>query len=314
MPTKRNAVTGATGLLGSHIAEQLIARGERVRALVRPTSDARFLHERGVEVVQGDLLDFESVRKFVTGADVVYHCAAKVGDWGTWKEYQDCIIEATRNLLNASANAVVGRVLYVSSIAVYGHLPERASGRYTEEEPLGQHLGAWDFYSRAKIQAEEFARKFGPDMTIVRPSWMYGPRDRITLPRVLQALRAGRVRIVGTGDNRLNVIYAGDVARGAILAASSPAARGQTYNLSSEGELTQREFIDALTDSLGLPRVTETVSFSRAYWMGYFSEFIGHLIRMKRPPYISRYAIALVGRSTQFSIDKAPNRSAGSQK
>ena len=253
----------------------------------------------------GDLRDFETVRQFVHGQDIVFHCAAKVGDWGTWREYQEGIVDASRNVFNACANAVIGRLLHVSSIAVYGHLPERASGKYTEEEPLGQNLGAWDFYSQAKIQAEEFARQYGPDLTIIRPSWMYGPRDRNTLPRVLKALRAGRVRIIGSGDNTLNIVYAGDVARGAILAANNPVARGQAYNMSSVGDMTQKDLANTLTDILKLPRITRSVSFRKAYWIGYFSEFVGHLIRIKRPPYISRYAVALVGRSTEFSIDKA---------
>src|SRR5215471_16955099 len=79
---KLNVITGATGLLGSHLAEQLVARGERVRALVRPTSDTSFLRPLGVELAVGDLNDPNSLRPAVADADVVYHCAARVGDWG----------------------------------------------------------------------------------------------------------------------------------------------------------------------------------------------------------------------------------------
>src|SRR5438132_11986401 len=82
MTEKLNVITGATGLLGSHVAEQLVARGERVRTLVRRDSNIAFLQQLGVELAWGDLQDPNSLREAFAGADVVYHCAAKVGEWG----------------------------------------------------------------------------------------------------------------------------------------------------------------------------------------------------------------------------------------
>ncbi|HEY7156415.1 MAG TPA: NAD-dependent epimerase/dehydratase family protein [Gemmataceae bacterium] len=299
-----NVVTGATGLLGSHIAEQLRTRGERVRALVRPNSDPTFLRQLGVELAVGDLIEPDSLRRAVAGADVVYHCAARVGDWGPWRAFQREVIDATANLLDACRVVGVGRVLHVSSIIVYGH-PPICSERFTEDEPLGQDLWLWDYYCRAKVRAEGLCHQYPGDLTIVRPSWMYGPRDRTTLPRVIKALDAGRVAILGDGDNLLNVVYAGDVAEGAIRAANHPQAKGQAYNLSSEGEITQQDFLNLLADSLGRPRLHRHVSYRMAFWGGFLSEVIGRIIRIRRPPHLTRYAVALIGRSTRFSIAKA---------
>jgi nucleoside-diphosphate-sugar epimerase len=304
MPPKLNAVTGATGLLGSHIVEQLAARGEHVRALVRPTSDTAFLRQHGVELKTGDLHDPTSLRDFVAGADIVYHCAAKVGDWGPWELYQHEVIDATANVLDACREMSVGRVLHVSSITVYGHPKPRAE-LITENESLGQNLWVWDYYCRAKIKAEAMCRQYHGNLTIVRPGWMYGPRDRNTLPRVVKALRAGRVKLLGTGDNLLNILHAADAATGAILAANHDDLIGQAYNLSSSGEITQRKLLDLLTDLLGLPRITKHMPFQPAFWIGFVSEVIGHLIRLKRPPHITRYGVSLVGRSTGFSTEKA---------
>lgn len=304
MTNQLNVVTGATGLLGSHIAEHLRARGERVRALVRPSTDTTLLKQLGVELVVGDLNEPASLPRVLDGADVVYHCAARVGDWGPWRAFQREIIDATGNLLDTCRATGVGRVLHVSSIIVYGH-PHLRDGRYTEDEPLGQNLWLWDYYCRAKVRAEELCRQYPGALTIVRPSWIYGPRDRTTLPRVLKALDAGRVAIIGRGDNLLNVVYAGDVAEGAILAANHPRAKGQAYNLSSEGEITQSDFLALLADELGRPRICGHVSYPFAYWGGLFSEIIGRMIRLRRPPHLTRYAVALIGRSTRFSIAKA---------
>jgi nucleoside-diphosphate-sugar epimerase len=302
---KLNVITGATGLLGSHIAEALAARGEHVRALVRSSSDVSFLKGLGAELTVGDLHDSESLRRAVGGAHVVYHCAARVGDWGAWSQYRREVIDATANVLDACRAAGTGRILYVSSVTVYGH-PRNGGEPITEDAPLGQRLyWLWDYYCRSKIAAEALARAAGPSVTIVRPSWIYGPRDRTSLPRLMTAFRAGRVTLIGSGDNLLNVVHAADVAAGAVLAANHPEAGGRAYNLCSEGELTQRQFLDALTDVLGQPRVRRRVPFWLAYAGGFLSEVIGRAIFLKRPPHITRYAVGLVGRPTRFSIARA---------
>ncbi len=301
---KWNLVTGATGLLGSHVAEQLLARGEGVRALVRPGSDTSFLRSLGAELVEGDLSHPASLPAAVAGADVVYHSAGRVSDWGPWRSFHESIVTATANLLDACRAGGVGRVLHVSSLIVYGH-PPREGPPLTEESPLGQHLWVWDYYCRAKIEAEGQVRRYPGDWTIVRPSWTYGPRDRNTMPRVLTALRKGRGRVVGTGDNRLNIVHAADVADGALRAADHPGAVGQAYNLSSEGAISQRELIDALTDLLALPRLRKHVPYKLAFLGGLLAEAWGRALRQRRPPTLTRYAVALIGRSTRYSIAKA---------
>jgi nucleoside-diphosphate-sugar epimerase len=271
---------------------------------VRPTSDTAFLRQLGVELVVDDLTAPSNLARAVEGADVVYHCAARVGDWGPWRVFQREIIDATANLLDACRVAGVGRVLHVSSIIVYGH-PRIRAERFTEEEPLGQNPWVWDYYCRAKVRAEELCRQYPGDLTVVRPSWIYGPRDRTTLPRVLKALDAGRVALLGSGDNLLNIVYAGDVAEGAILAANHPSAKGQAYNLSSEGEITQRDFLDLLADVLHRSRIRRRAPYWLAFYGGFLSEAVGRAIRLRRPPHMTRYAVALIGRSTRFSITKA---------
>src|SRR5262245_29000980 len=162
---KLNAVTGATGLLGSHLVEQLAQRGERVRALVRPTSNTTFLRQHDVELAIGDLHDPESLRRFVAGADVVYHCAAKVGAWGPWSLFQREVGDAAVTVLCAWQAVVVGRVLHGSSITVYGH-PKPRPQPIAEEEPLGQNLWIWDHYCRSKIAAEDACRRYRGALTI----------------------------------------------------------------------------------------------------------------------------------------------------
>jgi 2-alkyl-3-oxoalkanoate reductase len=301
---KINVVTGATGQLGSHIAEQLRAEGTQVRALVRSSANAGFLHSIGVDVVEGDLRDPAAVRRALAGADIVYHCAARVSDWGPWSTFEEEAVTATRNLVDACRTAKVSRLLHVSTISVYGH-PRLAPGeQITEETPLGQKFWLWDYYPRAKLMAEKLAWEF-PSVTVVRPSWIYGPRDRTTMPRIVPALQKGRVPIIGSGDNLLNIIYASDVAAGAILAANNPAALGQAYNLCSQGEVTQLAMVNTMTDALGLPRITKHVSYFLAMRTAFVMEAFARLCRLKNPPRITRRAIYLIGRPTNYSVTKA---------
>jgi nucleoside-diphosphate-sugar epimerase len=302
---KLTAVTGATGLLGSHLTERLLARGHRVRALVRPRSDSAWLRQRGVEVVVGDLGDLASLPRFVEGASTVYHCAARVGDWGPWRLFRQAVLEATTNLVAACRTAQVNRFVHVSSISVYGH-PRLGDGEWlSEESPLGVNLWWADHYCRAKILAEEEVRRYPGEWTIVRPSWMYGPRDYNSFPRVVRTVRRGMAFIVGRGDNPLNIVHAADVAEGMFRAGEFSGAAGQAYNLSSEGAITQCEFLNALTDELNLPRVRRHIPFRLAFTGAFLAEAVGRITQRRRPPILTRYAVSLIGRSTRFRIDKA---------
>jgi nucleoside-diphosphate-sugar epimerase len=301
-------VTGGTGLIGSHVVEALLRRGKRVRVLVRPDSDRTFLQSLGVDFAVGDLTHPETLPAALANVHTVYHCAARVSDWGPWEIFQKTIVDATRSLLRAAQSSNVPRFVHVSSINVYGH-PKLPAGQWlTEDSPLGRDLWLWDHYCRAKILTEEMVRsgkEYAGAWTVLRPSWTYGPRDRNSMPRVIAALRRGRFRIVGTGNNRLNIIHAEDMAEGIVRAGLTEKAIGRVYNLSSEGVINQRELLEVLTQTLKIPPIQSRVSFKLAFAVGFFAECLGRLLRWDKPPLLTRYAIALIGRSTRFSIERA---------
>ncbi len=305
---KMNLVTGATGLLGSHIVEQLRRRGRAVRALVRSGSDVSWLKTQDVELSEGDLSDRPSLQRACEGITTVYHAAARVGDWGPWRDFVRTTIEGTRNLAAAAAAAHCDRFIHISSISAHGH-PDGDGLVLDETAPLGVHLHHWSYYSRAKVQAE---RDLWPmheagkiKLTVIRPSWLYGPRDRATIFRLSRLLHEGKIKILGDGENRLNVVYAGNVAEAAILAADSDRAIGQAYNCCNDGEMKQMQWMNLLARELGAPPVTRHVPYRLAYTIAFFLECIGHALKSKKPPMITRYAVWLMGRRCYFSADKA---------
>ncbi|MBJ7432271.1 MAG: NAD-dependent epimerase/dehydratase family protein, partial [Gemmataceae bacterium] len=169
-----DVVTGASGLLGSHVVEKLVMQGRQVRALVRANSDTAFLQSLGVEIFRGSLIDQEFLSLALKGCDTLYHCAAKVGEWGPWQEFVDNIIKPVESLITACTLNKVQKVAHVSSITVYGH-PKENSFPIDESAPTGQYLWRADNYIRAKLQTEALWRKYQGEITILRPTWFFGP-------------------------------------------------------------------------------------------------------------------------------------------
>lgn len=303
-----NLITGATGLLGSHIAEQLVAAGQRVRVLVRGNSDTKLLDSLGVEKAPGDVTDAASLEAAFDGVERVYHAAAQVGDWGPWDRYVAVTIQGTVNMLAAAKRARVKRFLQVSSISAYGH-PDGAGLVLDETAPLGVNLHKWSYYSRAKVEAEKLAwaahAAGDVPVTVVKPSWLYGPRDRASMPRLIRAIRAGKAKLIGDGTNRLNLTHAANEAEGCILAATMEKALGQNYNLSNDGVITQGEYFNAIAAAVGAKPVTRSVPYKVARTAAFMFELFGHMFACKKPPLVTRYAVWLMGRRCFFSCEKA---------
>jgi len=300
-------VTGGTGLLGSHIAEQLHRRGRKVRALCRQGGDVRFLRTLGAEIVEGDVTDETALRRACAGVEVIYHAAARVGDWGPWADFVKVSIHGTQKLLDAAAATKVRRFLHISSVSVYGQV--NGEGKvFDESAPIGANLHRWSYYTRAKVEAEHrvwAAHRAGRiSATVIRPSWLYGPRDRATLPRIIDSIRTRKAKIVGDGKNRLNVVHAGNVAEAAILAAETDRAVGEAYNCCHDGLLTQQSYFDRIAAVIGEPPVTRRVPYRIAYSAAFLMECFGHVFQTKKPPLVTRYAVWLMGRRCFFECHK----------
>lgn len=302
-----NLVTGATGLLGSHLVEQLRKRGLPVRVLVRPGSDRRWLATQDVEFAEGDITEPASLPAACAGVDVVYHSAAKVGDWGPWEDFQRVTIDGTRSILEAAIAARVRRFVHISSISAYGY--HTGPIEVDETFDLGYRLYRWAYYSKSKVEAErrvwEAHRAGRIELTVIRPAWIYGERDRTTIARLYRMIQQGQAKILGRGDNRLNVVYAGNIAEAAIAAAARPDCNGEAFNCSNDGHITQQEYFDLLARTIGGPPVRRHVPYRLAYLAGFVLECLGHLFRWRKPPFITRYAVWLMGRRSYFSAEKA---------
>ena len=306
-------LTGGTGFLGSYIADAAADAGHAVRALARPTSDTRFLESVGAEIVSGDLADPASLRAGAEGCDVVIHAAAKVMDWGPWPSYYEETVTASRRVYDAAVAAGVPRGVHVSSVAVYG---KESVLRGAVDESMGpvpeNRLPQWYYYGRAKSLAESLAMEYHQNqtlqMSVVRPAWIYGPRDRASLPRVLTMLEQGRVQCIGDGSNILSLTYAANVADAILLAATKDEALGEAYNVSNDGNITQRRYMDALADMLGVPHVQKSIPYKAALAAAMLLETVHRGLRLKRRPFVTRQGVQLIALPSTFSTDKIRDR------
>lgn len=300
-------VTGATGLVGSHIVEQLLRDGWRVRALVR-TPNAE-LESCGVDTVLGDVLNVEGFTRAATGCDVIFHTAAAITPRGGWEAYRRLNIDGTSNAINAAAHAGA-RLLQLSSVAVYGpNMRYRgASGKTDEDTPMAS-LPDGAFYARSKRESEQLvlaAHAHGRIWaTAVRPDVIYGPRDRQFVPRIAKILQRGYAPLIGGGRSTLAIVHAANVADGAIRAATFQAAGGRVYNLANDYDVTVRDFVTLGAHGLGrrvrlipVPLPVATTAFRAA-------KVILTLIGGGRASVFTTASLSMVTRDNPFTSNRA---------
>ena len=295
-------VTGATGLVGSHLVERLLEHGDRVRALVRSTSRTDLLEEWGVRLVYGELVDRATLRDAVEGSEVVYHCAARPPLGGTAQEFYRDNVEGTGNLLDAAWEAGVERFVHVSTVDVYGYTHHDGADERTPFRPDG-------LYSWSKIEAERVAmsyyEKHGFPVSIVRPCLIYGPRDRHLLPSVLRLVGRKLAPVVAGGRALLDVVYVKDVADALVLAATQRVAIGQAYNITDGARRTLRAVLEAFAQAIGqMPRFVH-FPYAAAYGAALLASGLSYPLRLSILPVLRWEVIKAMGHHRHFSIAKA---------
>lgn len=306
-------LTGGTGFIGSYIAEAARDAGHEVRALARPTADTTHLESIGATILRGDLGDAESLRAGAQSSDVVIHAAAKVMDWGPWEEYYDQTVAASRRVYDAAVDAGVSRAVHVSSVAVYGKDAVQRGPVAESQGPVPEaQLPRWYYYGRAKSLAEQVAMEFHTSgrlpMSVVRPAWVYGPRDRASLPRVLTMLEQGRMQIVGAGTNALSLTYASNVADAILLAATKDEALGEAFNVANDQPVTQEEYMGALADMLGVPHPSRRLPYGLVLALAATLEVVHRGLNLPRRPFVTRQGVQLVALPNVFTTDKIRDR------
>jgi nucleoside-diphosphate-sugar epimerase len=241
-------VTGASGFLGSHVAERLARDGHAVRVLVRTTSDRVFLRDVDAEEAIGDVREPESLPAALDGVDAVVHAAGLVKARSE-AEFESVNAGGTANLLAAlNGSGPSPRFVLVSSLAAHGPSEDGAP------RPLDAEPRPLTAYGRSKLKAEELVRAWagpGRPAAILRPPVIYGPRDRELLP-FFKLARRRFAPLLGDGRNAISLVYVEDAARAAAaVATASEEAACLTYTLDDGAVHTWRDLLAAVEGALG---------------------------------------------------------------
>lgn len=269
----RVLITGATGFIGSHLAERLHGKGYEIRCLVRKTGNLRWLRHLPVKLVFGDFYDEEALRVAVSDVDVIYHSAGVVASKTKEGYFQGNQI-ATRNLLKAIErhNHKLIRFNHISSLSAVG--PASEGEIITEETPYHPITT----YGKSKMEAEKEVKAYEGRIpwTITRPSAVYGPRDTATFDFFKTAAK-GFIPLVGFDNKYVNLVHVRDLVNGIILAGEKPEGRNQTYFIGSERSYDWEEIAETTLRVLERKavrmRVPEFLVFAVAGTVGFLSLF-----------------------------------------
>lgn len=297
-------VTGATGFIGSHVADQLHEKGYEVRCTIRKTSNLRWLKEKPYELVESSLSDPESLEKAVEGVDYIVHIAGLTAA----RDYEGFLKgnrDGTKNLVDAALKKApdIKRFLFMSSQTVAGPSPSLEEP-VTEEMP-DRPLTA---YAKSKIAAEKEVLKAADKMpiTIARPPAVYGPRDTAIFP-VFQAVNGGIGTLIGMQPKYLSLIHGIDLARGTVECLESEKAEGELYYISSEEFYTWNQLIDLIQKATGRKLVIR-LKLPHFLVLGAagMSEFFGRF--QKKPPVFNyEKGVDFIQNYWTCSVEKAKN-------
>jgi nucleoside-diphosphate-sugar epimerase len=277
MNKKIALVTGASGFVGSHLADLLLEKGFEVRALVRKTSSLKWLEGKNIEIHDCGFFDPEGLREAVKGVDYVFHVAGVVRA-KTPKEFYRGNVETTKNLLEAilEVNPNLERLLVVSSFAANGPAKDETGAKEDDEpHPISQ-------YGKSKLEEEKLVKKYYDKLsiTIVRPPAVYGERET-DIYLFFKTFKSGLMTMVGFDKKLVSLVHAVDLVEGIFLAATNENSKSEIYYVGSEKFYTWDEIGDATAKAFGKDALRIKIPHFIVYIIGAIAQFFS--LFSKRP-------------------------------
>ncbi|MEZ5275046.1 MAG: NAD-dependent epimerase/dehydratase family protein [Opitutaceae bacterium] len=301
-------VTGASGFVGGALANRLLDQGRKVRVVCRSPVPA--LQARGAEWVRADLADPAAIRGSCQGMGTVFHVGAKVGIWGRLADFQSINVEGTQALINGCRDFEVPRLVFTSSPSVvFNGQPLQGAD---ESLPYGRRIPA--HYAATKALAEAAVLKAddpgGLRTIALRPHLVWGPGDTNLVPRVIERARAGRLRIVGDGKNRVDLTHINNVVEAHLQAErrlfeTPDRVGGRAYFITNDEPVVLWDWISQLLEQLNIPPIRKQISYRSARRLGAACEGLWSTLRLPGEPPMTRFVASELAKDHWFSIGRA---------
>jgi nucleoside-diphosphate-sugar epimerase len=299
-------VTGGGGFLGGYIVDQLLQQGHSVVTFQRRPHPE--LAERGVEVVQGSLVERDALRRAMRGCEAVIHTAAKAGVWGARKDYFSINFEGTQNLCACMSAEKITKLVYCSTPSVVFNRNEFKGA--DESLPYGRDWLC--HYAESKALAEAHALEWGRaghgKVIALRPHLIWGIGDPHLLPKVISRSQSGRLRIIGDGTNLADFTRVENAAAAHVLALDAldrPSAVNRPYFISQSEPVVLWDWINDLLKRVGVPPLEKRISLTAAYKIGAICEGLWKLTGRQSVPPMTRFVAIELAKNHWFSIEAA---------
>jgi 2-alkyl-3-oxoalkanoate reductase len=304
----RVLVTGGGGFLGQALCRGLRARGYAVASFQR--SHVPALDALGVTQLRGDLANPASVMDACEGMDAVFHNAAKAGAWGSWDSYFQPNVVGTRNVIAACRAQGIARLVYTStpSVAHAGRTP--VQGGSEADAPYAPSYRA-AYPATKRIAEGDVLAANGPQLASIalRPRLIWGPGDNHLLPRLVARARAGRLRFVDGGHNRIDTTYIDNAAQAHLDAFDhlwpGSACAGKAYFISNGEARPLRDIVNGLLAATGTPQVSASIPFGLAYGLGAVLEAVWRVFRLSGEPPMTRFVAEQLSTPHWYDISAA---------
>lgn len=300
-------ITGGAGFLGSYIVDRLLERGYQVTNYSRGHYPE--LQSKGVTCIRGDLSDYDKLKSALKGHEVCFHVASKVAMWGSIEDFNRTNVNGTENIIRACRENKINKLIYTSTPSVvFGDHGFSGDG---EELPYAKH--SYSRYGSSKAQAEERVLNAASDdffTVALRPHLVFGPGDQNLIPRLVESARRGKLKIVGSGENRVDVLYVENAADAHlcaldVLREKPQSISGQAFFL-GQGPVKLWSFINDILKLYGVKPVDKKISAGLAFRVGALLEGISNIFGLYNwnPP-MTRFVALQLSENHFYNHSKA---------
>jgi nucleoside-diphosphate-sugar epimerase len=296
-------VTGGSGFIGGRLIERLLADGHEVRALARSSTAAERVRSLGAEPVEGDLANAAAMSAGAQGAELAFHAAATLGDWGRREDFERGNVQGTSNVLRACAEAGVRRFVHVGTEAAL--MAGEPLVNIDETAPLRPDSKA--LYSATKARAEQAviaANRDDFETVVVRPRFVWGKGDTSLLPVITQMARSGRLAWIGGGRQRTSTTHVENTVEGLVLGATR-GRPGNAYFVTDGEPVVFREFLSEMLATQGVEPPAREIPAAAAHALSSGGEAAWHLLPLPGRPPLTRFTYWVSSQECTIRIDKA---------